>query len=740
MPAWAIELAQKNGTRASKEFFAASEKYERKNTNTFREFEFTLPNELSLAQKKQIVDDFVKGLDINKRPHVIAIHDKDSSISGERNPHVHIIFSDREPDQHARGDPKQYFMRYNPGHSEKGGCKKDTRFSRGSDRRKNIYVARCLAADCINRAYERAGLNLEVDPRQKSEQLQAAIERGDAQRVEQLKDLAGRHMGWKRANDHDSPERRNALLQVANKEAAQSITCQTPKLDLARIDMEIKRLINLLPIPDHHHSLESNDNEKTIEKIDEQLSKARSRLSDNPVIAGLKSWIYERQDTKVKNSPIKDPGLVKEYATYLFNQRGLGWEENRLWMIKNKKGKGWEKSLEKCQIRISDLQEKINVFDKKIKNNQLVINRYAEKSKKNNENLLKKIEQLEKAREEIVASKIVTMPRTDLTLANTNLTQKIESNELKINQLTQQVAELTERKKYIEDPDRKMQEMVIISNFAKITPAEINRRFKQLQEVRRVAQEAEKDLKGAVNWLGIKKDYYPVALSIATEAKENIKKAQKIWNQTFESLPVNSSNTLEWNNFLNSEIKKAKDNLKDAYKKIDNIKKEIDRLGHETNTLINEKKVILSTVAQNQTVKYQETYNNVLNSLQYTGTKTILDDIRIVKKLQKEGVKPNEINAIMAYSAFAPLRSDQAKVYSNNIQRICNHQKPQSNFKSFANAFSKIINDNSGVVALIAKIADDELENIDWSWLDPETAKQLSNKIREREESSGMGY
>ena len=54
----------------------------------------SLPNELSLEQNLEIVDKFI-GEYLKNHYYAYAVHEKSGAISGERHPHVHIMFSER---------------------------------------------------------------------------------------------------------------------------------------------------------------------------------------------------------------------------------------------------------------------------------------------------------------------------------------------------------------------------------------------------------------------------------------------------------------------------------------------------------------------------------------------------------------------------------------------------------------------------------------------------------------------
>lgn len=105
LPKWAKGSAQK--------FFSAATKYEDKGNCRYKEIELSLPNELTLEQNLEIVDRFLKN-HLANHYYAYAIHEKNGELSGERHPHVHIMFSERLIDDVERANERpayKYFRR-----------------------------------------------------------------------------------------------------------------------------------------------------------------------------------------------------------------------------------------------------------------------------------------------------------------------------------------------------------------------------------------------------------------------------------------------------------------------------------------------------------------------------------------------------------------------------------------------------------------------------------------------------
>lgn len=114
-----------------KYFWECCELYERKNSNTFRTIDFSLPAELSEEENIELATSFAKNLFKDKFVYSLAIHSKPSSIENINNIHCHIMFSERELDGTDR-PPELFFKRYNSKNPSLGGCKKDTTWTKYS--------------------------------------------------------------------------------------------------------------------------------------------------------------------------------------------------------------------------------------------------------------------------------------------------------------------------------------------------------------------------------------------------------------------------------------------------------------------------------------------------------------------------------------------------------------------------------------------------------------------------------
>lgn len=191
LPKWA--------DNSPKAFFEAANKYESKTGCRYKEIEFALPNELNINQQQEIINQFLNN-HLKDFYYAYAIHDKIGTMSnGERNTHVHIMFSERKLDDielAKERTPEEFFSRSTtlPDGTKRGGAAKDPKWN-GSDRSKYLCKMRRDFAMLQNNALEKAGFAIRVDHRSLKEQRAAALANGDLKLAKLLDRLPERHLG-----------------------------------------------------------------------------------------------------------------------------------------------------------------------------------------------------------------------------------------------------------------------------------------------------------------------------------------------------------------------------------------------------------------------------------------------------------------------------------------------------------------------------------------------------------------
>ena len=260
------------------EFWKAAGLYERVNAVKYYELEIALPNELSNEKNIKIVQEYVKKV-VGDKPYTFAIHDKPAALKEEiRQPHAHIMFSERVAEKGIEYTKEQFFKRYNPRHPERGGAKKDNRFIvYGTE---IIYQIRKDLENIINENYEKNGYDVRVSSATLKELYDDAVAKNDKELARYYDREPEQHIGPvevqkiknETKNCKTAEEKEDYFKEYGSdialgvflvrqyKEYAQELT----KLEKERAELQIKRA-----------KLE-NEIAKDISKVKE--------LSDKPVI------------------------------------------------------------------------------------------------------------------------------------------------------------------------------------------------------------------------------------------------------------------------------------------------------------------------------------------------------------------------------------------------------------------------------------------------------------------------
>ncbi len=135
------------------QFWEAAELYERKNGRTATSIVLALPKELTEQQRIELTEKIIEQF-CNKFnfPYTAAIHNHKSAISGQDQPHLHLMFSERALDEFDR-TAEQFFKRYNDKNPQNGGARKVTADFRG-DGQDLMNIIRAESEVLINESLE----------------------------------------------------------------------------------------------------------------------------------------------------------------------------------------------------------------------------------------------------------------------------------------------------------------------------------------------------------------------------------------------------------------------------------------------------------------------------------------------------------------------------------------------------------------------------------------------------------
>lgn len=159
MPRWAITPTM---------FWRAADTHERANGAAYREHELTMPRELDHAQRLNLLAAWIKQEIGDKHAFQWAMH-APLALDGVEQPHVHLMFSERQVDGIER-DPDVYFKRVNNKNPERGGCRKGWGPRAGEtltyeERRADLVELRGRWETLVNEHLAAAGVDARIDMR-----------------------------------------------------------------------------------------------------------------------------------------------------------------------------------------------------------------------------------------------------------------------------------------------------------------------------------------------------------------------------------------------------------------------------------------------------------------------------------------------------------------------------------------------------------------------------------------------
>jgi hypothetical protein len=109
------------------QFWAAADKYEIARGRTSSAITIALPNGLTVQQRQDLAKDLIQEFATQHQlPYTAAIHTHKSSITGEEQPHLHLMYSERSLSDGLERLPEQFFSQYRPKNPTKGGAPKLT--------------------------------------------------------------------------------------------------------------------------------------------------------------------------------------------------------------------------------------------------------------------------------------------------------------------------------------------------------------------------------------------------------------------------------------------------------------------------------------------------------------------------------------------------------------------------------------------------------------------------------------
>ena len=197
-----------------KKFFQAADKYEGVGHRRYVEIEFALPNELkTVEQYRQIIDAFI-AKHLSDHYYAYAIHDKIGMLSGQRHPHVHIMFSERlidDVEKIKERSAKAFFLY--PARKKKDGSQPsfEEKWKRGAPKdckwcnHQYVTELRSDFAQIQNAVLEQNGFSIRVDHRTLQAQKEEAEKNSDSSLARLFSRVPEKYIGVISCQDYEEP-------------------------------------------------------------------------------------------------------------------------------------------------------------------------------------------------------------------------------------------------------------------------------------------------------------------------------------------------------------------------------------------------------------------------------------------------------------------------------------------------------------------------------------------------------
>ena len=147
MPSWA--------KKSPGEFWGSSDKYEIARGRTSTVLTIALPKELSKKQRAELVESFIQEFaNQHDFPYTAAVHNHESTLTGEEQPHLHLMYSERSLSDGIERPAEQFFKQYRPKNPKTGGAPKITANALGQGKNQ-IRMFRQNTEQIINESLKR---------------------------------------------------------------------------------------------------------------------------------------------------------------------------------------------------------------------------------------------------------------------------------------------------------------------------------------------------------------------------------------------------------------------------------------------------------------------------------------------------------------------------------------------------------------------------------------------------------
>ena len=132
------------------DFWGSADKFEIERGRTSTVLTIALPKELSVKERAELVENFIENFTSeHKFPFTAAVHNHESTLTGQDQPHLHLMYSERSLSDQIQRPADQFFKQYRPKNPIIGGAPKITANALGQGRNQ-VKMFRELTEQIIN--------------------------------------------------------------------------------------------------------------------------------------------------------------------------------------------------------------------------------------------------------------------------------------------------------------------------------------------------------------------------------------------------------------------------------------------------------------------------------------------------------------------------------------------------------------------------------------------------------------
>lgn len=311
-------------------FWKACEEYKPANYRAYREFKFSLQEELSLEDNIAMVQTFIKqsGIGAN-HAYTFAIHDKPAAFDDEhRNIHCHLMFNEKIIEPERALPPDTYFAKYaeNRNGELTGGLRTSLEFIS----KQKTYELRTMWADIVNAKFAERGIDASVDERTLLAQKEELLALGKFEEAEYFDREPAPHLGNAYRNPITMEKIREKIEQLENcpedasynfdEELNDNATEQDKKILAFAKDFLLRKIGKQIQREREKHFAEMQTG-KDISEAAEEFSYAvtagdlSKRLTELTETAVSESRALLDEYDKIKKNVVKD-AYIEQTATY----------------------------------------------------------------------------------------------------------------------------------------------------------------------------------------------------------------------------------------------------------------------------------------------------------------------------------------------------------------------------------------------------------------------------------------